>query len=88
MIKVHIDADKEIGNVEISGTPFDVISEITYIISNVYSHYLAADKIIATAFQYTLQSLIVGDDSPVWEAKKVSKEGITMVTIRVPDKEA
>lgn len=81
MIKVHIDVDKEIGDVEISGNPFDVMTEISYIINDVYSHYLAADKRIATIFQNMLQSLIADDDSPAWEAKKVSKECITMVTI-------
>lgn len=84
MIKFSIDQNGN-ADIEIGGTPFEVVAEITYLIRDVHSHYLAVDEKLAKVFQNTMQSLLADNDSPVWEAQKVSKEGITVVEIRMPD---
>jgi hypothetical protein len=86
MIKFSIDENGD-AEIEIGGTPFDVVSEITYLIRDVYSHYLAVDEKIAKGFRITMKSILADNDGPVWKAHEVSKEGITVVEIRVPDQE-
>lgn len=86
MIKFSIDQNGN-ADIEIGGTPFEVVAEITYLIRDLYSHYMAVDEKIAKLFQRNMQSVLADNDSPVWEAQKVSKEGITVVEIRMPDQE-
>lgn len=86
MLKVHIDSNEGIYELEANGTGLTVISELTLLIHEIYGQLRCADFASGEIFKHLLQTAVKDNNSPVWDPEeKAQEDGIQKIEIRLPD---
>lgn len=84
MLKCHLDYDKNIATVESKGSILDAFADLIYLLNSVYNAFQSRDKRVAHEFKDVFQKIVADDESPIWEYRG-QEDGITSVTIQLPD---
>ena len=86
MLKVHIDFNEEIYELEAKGTGLTVISDLTFLIHEIYGQLYCDDFAAGEIFKHLLQTAVEDNNSPVWYLEeKAQEDGIQKIEIRLPD---
>ena len=78
MLKIYLDADNGIEEIEYRGNAVTAVADITYLIRKIYALLTEKDRYVGKFFKETVQKVIADNDSPVW------KDGIVSVEVKFP----
>lgn len=81
--------EKETGTCKITmkGSPIDILTDVTFIISGVYLAFQKNSPIMGDLFRDILRDAVNDDSSPVWKVSgtnKAVKDGVKGVSIQIP----
>lgn len=78
MLKIYLDGDKGIEEIEYRGNAFTAVAEITYLIRKIYALLTEKNRNVGKLFKEIVQEAIADNDSPVWD------DGIVSVEVKFP----
>ena len=84
MLKAICDKDSNVANVQCSGMPIDILTDVAAVVGAAYSAIYEADQLAAESFRSLLTAAMLDPDSPIWAPR--TSETCTNVTIRIPRK--
>lgn len=67
MLKILIDADKDVAEIIAIGNTLDLVSEISFLIREIWRGMDRDDPEHADAFKGLIQDVVRNDASPLWE---------------------
>lgn len=87
MLKCHLDDRTGTCSIAVQGNLTTVLTDVTYLISDIYRSVLVNNPLLADAFRHMLRETINEDSSPVWEKQKAhesGEDGVKGVSIQIP----
>lgn len=87
MLKCHLEKETNTCKIEVKGSPIEILTDVTFLISDVYLTFRENSPFMGDLFQHILRDAVNDDSSPIWEvsgAHKAGKDGVRGVSIQIP----
>ena len=87
MLKCHLDYETNTCKIEVKGNLITILTDMTYLIHDIYLECLNNNPRFGAEFQYMLRKEVGDDSSPVWEVSdtyEAEEDGVKSVSVRIP----
>ena len=71
----------------VKGNPIEILSDVTFLINEVYVTFQNNSPITGDLFRCMLRYVVNDDSSPIWEisgTRKAGKDGVKGVSVQIP----
>lgn len=87
MLKCHLEKEANTCKIEVKGNPIEILSDVTFLINEVYVTFQNNSPIMGDLFRCVLRYVVNDDSSPIWEisgTRKAGKDGVKGVSVQIP----
>lgn len=87
MLKCHLEKETGTGKIEVKGSPIEILSDVAFLINDVYTLFQNNSPIMGDLFRDILRDAVNDDSSPVWKVSgtnKAGKDGVRGVSVQIP----
>lgn len=87
MLKCHLEKETGTGKIEVRGSPIEILSDVAFLINDVYTLFQNNSPITGDFFRTILRDAVNDDSSPIWKAScthKAGKDGVKGVSVQIP----
>lgn len=87
MLKCHLEKETGTGKIEAKGSPIEILSDVAFLINDVYTLFQNNSPIMGCLFRDILRDAVNDDSSPIWKASgthKAGKDGVKGVSVQIP----
>ena len=87
MLKCHFEKETGTGKIMVKGNPIEILSDVTFLINEVYVTFQNNSPIMGDLFRCVLRDVVNDDSSPIWKVSgtsKAGKDGVRGVSVQIP----
>ena len=87
MLKCHLEKETGTGKIMVKGNPIEILSDVTFLINEVYVTFQNNSPIMGDLFRCVLRDVVNDDSSPIWKVsgtRKAGKDGVKGVSVQIP----
>ena len=87
MLKCHLEKETGTCKIEVKGNPIEILTDVTFLIQEVYVTFQNNSPITGDFFQYYMRAAVNDDSSPMWKVSgtyKAGKDGVRGVSVQIP----
>lgn len=87
MLKCHLEKETDTGKIDVKGSPIEILSEVAFLINDVYTLFQNNSPIMGDFFRIMLRDAVNDDSSPIWKVSgthKAGKDGVKGVSVHIP----
>lgn len=87
MLKCHLEKETGTGKIYVKGNPIEILSDVTFLINDVYNVFRENSPIMGDFFRSVLRDVVNDDSSPIWKASgthKAGKDDVKGVSVHIP----
>lgn len=87
MLKCHLEKETGTGKIDVKGSPIEILSDVVFLINDVYNVFRENSPIMVDFFRYVLRDAVNDDSSPIWkvpDTNKAGKDGVKGVSVHIP----